>query len=308
MNAPALHTGFSGIWPALMTPLAASLEVDHPKFAAHAHALLRAGCGGITPFGTTGEGPSFSVAERREAIEGLIRSGIPASRIMVSSSAASVSDVVELTRHAVQIGAHGALIMPPFYFKGVSDQGVIDAYRHVIDSVADSRLRVYLYHIPQVTAVGISHKVISTLQRMYPGTIVGIKDSAGEREHSVGLAAAFGPGLAIYVGNELDLPEMGRLGSRGAISGVSNFMPRTVWQLVGEPDHPTTPAQLERMKGLLDVLFGYSLIPALKAVMRNLSGDDAWLRVRAPLVAMTPEQADSLAHSLLELRLDPARD
>lgn len=312
MTAPAsnpdTHVGFSGIWPALLTPLTPSLEVDESRFCAHAHELLRAGCGGVTPFGTTGEGPSFSVRERVQAVEALLRSGIPASRIMVSASAASVVDVIELTRHAMQIGAHGSLIMPPFYFKGVSDQGVIDAYCQVIDAVADERLRLYLYHIPQVSAVGVSHEVIATLMRRYPRTIVGIKDSAGDRTHSVGLAKAFGPDLPIYVGNELDLPEMGRLGSRGAISGVSNFMPRTVWQLVSEPDGASTPAQLERMRALLAVLFKHSLMPALKAVMRNLSGDDAWLRVRAPLVAMTPAQADALARSMLDLRLDLARD
>lgn len=307
MTAPA-STAFRGIWPALMTPLTASLDIDHDRYAAHARRLLDAGCGGVTPFGTTGEGPSFSVSERQAAIEALVAGGVPASRIAVSTSAAALTDVVDLTRHAVRLGTHAALVLPPFFFKGVSDAGIIDFYRRVIERVADERLRIYLYHIPQVAAVGLSHAVIETLLRDYPDTILGIKDSACDRVHSVGLARAFMPDLSVYVGNELDLPEMGRLGSTGAISGLANFMPRVVHQLVTQPDGATTPDQLERVRRLLGVLGGYALIPALKAIMGRLTGDDAWLRVRPPLVALSRAEADALGQALQALALDPARD
>lgn len=299
---------FRGIWPALMTPLDERLDIDHARFAAHARSLLDLGCGGVTPFGTTGEGPSFSVAERRAAIDALIAGGVPADRIIVSTSAAALPDVIELTRHALAVGAHGCLLLPPFFFKGVSDQGIIEAYRHVIDRVADERLRLYLYHIPQVAAVGLSHAVIRTLKQQYPATILGIKDSACERVHSVGLADTFMPGMTVYVGNELDLPEMGRLGSTGAISGLANFMPRVVNDLVCRPDASGTPAQLERVRALLATLGGYALIPALKAVMAQLSGHAGWMRVRPPLVALTADQATTLATQLRPFALDAARD
>ena len=131
---------FSGIWPALLTPLTAELDIDTARFAAHARRLLEAGCGGVTPFGTTGEGPSFSVAERMAGVDALVAAGVPAARILVSTSCAALPDVVALTRHALAIGAHGCLMLPPFFLKGVPEQGVIDAYAQVINRVADDQM------------------------------------------------------------------------------------------------------------------------------------------------------------------------
>ncbi|UUZ63430.1 dihydrodipicolinate synthase family protein [Polaromonas sp. P1-6] len=108
---------FRGIWPALLTPLNADLSIDHTKFAAHCKSLIARGCPGVTPFGTTGEGPSFSMAERKEAIDQLINNGIPANQIMVSTSCAALPETLELTRHAVNAGVHGCLMLPPFFSK-----------------------------------------------------------------------------------------------------------------------------------------------------------------------------------------------
>ncbi len=292
----------------MLTPLNADLSVDHGRLAAHGQALLAAGAAGLTPFGTTGEFASFSVAERRNAVDAMVAAGIPAAKIVISNSAAALPDIVELTRHALAIGAHGCLMLPPFYFKGVSDEGILDCYRQVIDAVADPRLRVYLYHIPQVSAVGLSHHVIATLKREYPEVIVGIKDSQCDTAHSVGLAEAFMKDVRVYVGNELDLPEMGKRGSTGAISGLANFMPRTVHALVTQPTAADTPARRERVAVLLQRLGGYALIPALKGIQATLSGDAAWLRVRAPLVALDAARAAEIAALTRELQLDFARD
>lgn len=295
---------FNGIWPALLTPLTAELTIDHAKFAAHCHALMASGCPGVTAFGTTGEGPSFSMAERKEAIEQLIHNGIPASRIMVSTSCAALPETIELTRHAVRAGVHGCLMLPPFFLKGVSDQGVIDCYRQVIDAMAGMPFKLYLYHIPQVTGVSLSHHVIATLKAMYPQTIVGIKDSACNTAHSVGLADAFMNDLTVYVGFEPDLPEMGRRGSTGAISGLANFMPRLVNRLVAQPDAPTTAAERERVVQLIGLLNDYSLMPALKGIMAILSGDKTWLRVRPPLVALNDKEFKALEATLNTFRID----
>lgn len=304
----ASSPAFSGIWPALLTPLRDDLGVDHARFAAHSVALLAAGCGGVTPFGTTGEGPSFSVAERRDAVDALVARGVPAERILVSVSCAALPDTLALTKHALAIGAHGVLMMPPFFLKGVTDRGVVDAYRHVIDGAADPRLKLYLYHIPQVSGVGLSHAVIAELGRLYPETIVGIKDSACERAQSIALARAFMPPLAVYVGNEPDLPELGRRGSRGAVSGLANFMPRVVRRLVTQPDAPGTRNDLARVERLLALLGGYSLTPALKGIMAAITGERAWLAVRAPLVALSPGELAALERALRAIALDPAVD
>lgn len=305
---PTQPAAFSGIWPALLTPLTADLAIDHARFAAHSRALLAAGCGGVTPFGTTGEGPSFSVAERRDAVDALVAGGIPAKRVLVSVSCAALPDTLALTRHALASGAHGVLMMPPFFLKGVSDQGVIDAYRYVIDGAGDARLRLYLYHIPQVSGVGLSHAAIAELRRLYPRTIVGIKDSACEQAQSIALAQAFMPPLTVYVGNELDLPELGRRGSPGAVSGLANFMPRVVHRLVAQPDAPDTPNDLARVARLLTALGGYSLTPALKGIMAIVTGQRGWLVVRPPLVALSPDEFAALERTIRALGLDPALD
>lgn len=308
MTAP----GLTGVWPALMTPLCADGAIDQARFAAHAQSLIAAGCGGVTPFGTTGEGPSFSVAERRDAVAALIAGGVPASRILVSVSCAALPDTIALARHAQDVGAWGVLLMPPFFFKGVSDAGIVDALAQVIDSVAERPLRVVLYHIPQVAAVGLSHGVIAEMLRRYPRNIVAIKDSQCDRAHSLALADAFmqpgNPTIGVHVGNELDLPALAARGSRGAVSGLANFMPRTVHRLATEPDAARTAADHARVERLLGWLGGYALIPALKAIMAAQTGERGWLRVRAPLQALDAAQFDAFSSQLAAHRLDLSTD
>lgn len=303
---------FTGIWPALLTPLHADLGIDHARLAAHSHFLLASGCNGVTLFGTTGEGPSFSMAERMQALEQLVNNGVPAKQIMVSTSCAALPETLALTRHAVMLGVHGCLMMPPFFLKSVSDEGIIDCYRYVIDSMVkdadNTRFKLYLYHIPQVSGAGLSHHVIATLIGLYPTTILGIKDSACTTAHSVALAETFMKDLTVYVGFEPDLPEMGRRGSTGAISGVANFMPRIVRQLVMQPDALGTAAERERIIALLALLDGYSLMPAFKGIMAILSGDDAWLRVRPPLVALKQDEFKMLKDAINDFSIDMQLD
>jgi 4-hydroxy-tetrahydrodipicolinate synthase len=301
-------TPFSGIWPALLTPLTEALDIDKPKFAAHARALIAAGCHGVTPFGTTGEGPSFSLDERREAIDALVAGGVAAERILVSTSCAALPETVALTRHALEIGAHGCLMLPPFFLKGVPDQGVIDAYRWVIDKVADTRLRLYLYHIPQVAGVALSHAVIAKLKALYPQTIVGIKDSGCQREHSLALADAFIDRVMVYVGNEPDLQTLGARGSTGAVSGLANMVPRLVRRLVTQFEAPEAPRDQQRVLALLDILGGYGLIPALKGIMASLHDDPAWLRVRPPLLALGDAEYKRLAVQMRAYGIDAGAD
>jgi 4-hydroxy-tetrahydrodipicolinate synthase len=299
---------YTGIWPALLTPLDERLNIDIPAFAAHSRALIESGCTGVTPFGTTGEGPSFTVAERRAAIDGLIAGGVPAERILVSTSCAALPDAIELTRHAVEVGAQGCLLLPPFFLKGVPDQGVIDAYAQVIDGVADARLRVVLYHIPQVSGVGLSQQVIRALLARYPQTIVGLKDSGCQREASLAFAQAFMPPLQVWVGNEPDLQTRAARGSRGAVSGVANIAPRLVRRLVSDFDRPSAAADQQRVLALLEILGGYGLTAAFKGIMAILTGQPGWRRVRAPLVAISDAEFDRLATQIRASGLDRERD
>jgi 4-hydroxy-tetrahydrodipicolinate synthase len=302
--AAPVTTPFSGIWPALLTPLTSTLDVDIPLLAKHCLFLLAAGCQGVTPFGTTGEGPSFTVAERKATIDGLIAHGVPAHRILVSTSCAALPDIVELTRHAVQVGAHGCLMLPPFFLKGVPDQGVIDSYRWVIDTVNDERLRIYLYHIPQVAGVALSHDVIRKLKDRYPQTIVGIKDSGCQREPSLALADAFMSEVRVYVGNELDLQVLAAKGSPGAVSGIANVLPRLVQRLVSDFDQPGAAADMQRIKDFLAILGGYGMTAAFKGIMALLHGQPGWARVRPPLVPLDTAETERLAKEIQAFGVD----
>ena len=308
MNKSTTTVPYTGIWPALLTPLDERLNIDIPAFAAHARALIESGCTGVTPFGTTGEGPSFTVAERRAAIDGLIAGGVPAERILVSTSCAALPDAIELTRHAVQVGAQGCLLLPPFFLKGVPDQGVIDAYAQVIEAVADARLRVVLYHIPQVSGVGLSDNVIRKLLARYPQTIVGLKDSGCQREASLAFAQAFMPPLQVWVGNEPDLQTLAARGSRGAVSGVANIAPRLVARLVTDFERPSAAADQQRVLALLKILGGYGLTAAFKAIMAIRTGQAGWRRVRAPLVAISDAEFERLTRQTRAFDLGSERD
>jgi 4-hydroxy-tetrahydrodipicolinate synthase len=304
---PYAH-GWHGIWPAVLTPLTETLDVDHALLAAHCRRLLDAGCAGITLFGTTGEGPSFSVAEREQALERLIASGIPARQILASTSCAALPDTVTLTRHAVQHGCAACLILPPFFLKGVRDQGVIDAYEWVITQVNDPRLKIMLYHIPQISGVGLSVEVIKTLLARHPHNIVGLKDSGCVREDSLAYAQALMPPLQVWVGNELDVQTMAAKGTAGAVSGVANLMPRLVGRLISDAGSARAPAQLERVRALLDVLVPAGLLPAFKAVMAELDQAPGWMRVRPPLVALNAQQAAELQQKMRAIAIDRTVD
>jgi 4-hydroxy-tetrahydrodipicolinate synthase len=205
-------------------------------------------------------------------------------------------------------------MLPPFYFKGIGDAGVLASFRQVIERVwghgTDNAggLRLYPYNIPQLSTAPLSHAVIRSLLEDYPQVIAGIKDSQCDRAYSLSLAEAFMPPLPIYVGNELDLRVLGRRGSQGAISGLANFMPRVVRQLVLEPDGATTDAAEARVITLLQRVGGYALLPALKGLMAAASGEVAWLRVRAPLIPLDADQAQAMAQLARELQLDLAVD
>jgi 4-hydroxy-tetrahydrodipicolinate synthase len=307
-----MKPSYEGVWPALLTPLNEDLSIDIDSFVAHSKSLLDAGCTGVTPFGTTGEGPSFTVAERIDAIDGLIAGGVPAERILVSTSCAALPDVVALTRHAVDAGTYGCLMLPPFFLKAMPDEGIVDAYRWVIDKVADPRLRIVLYHIPQIAGLGLSRYVVHTLLTQYPETIIGIKDSSGNRAGSLAFAKAFMPPLQVWVGNEPDLQTMAAVGSKGAVSGVGNVMPRLLQRLTGSnlpvSSELTSQRDAARVQQFIDILNCYVMTSAFKGVMALLTDNQGWRRVRPPLKALTDDEFFRLTQQLKEFSLDHSID
>lgn len=274
-----------GVWCATLTPLGADGRPDHARLAAHVRRIFSAGVDGIALFGTTGEGQSFSMAERRAGLEALLAAGIEPARVLAGTGCAALPETVELTRHAVSCGCAGALVLPPFYFKDVSVEGVYACYARIADDVADARLRLYLYHIPQVSGVPIAHAAITRLVEAYPALIAGVKDSECNLEHSLRLLAAF-PKLPIFVGYEPHLPAALAAGGAGTICGVANLYPRLIRRLFDracDASHGDDLASVERFVAIAE---SFPLFSAFKALQADLTGDPAWNRLRPPLVPL----------------------
>jgi 4-hydroxy-tetrahydrodipicolinate synthase len=271
-----------GLWCATLTPLGHDGAIDHARLAAHARALFAQGVDGVAPFGTTGEGPSFSIAERRAGLDALLAAGIPASRLVAATGCAAFADAVALTRHAVQVGCSRCLVLPPFFFKDLSDEAVYRYFAALIDAVADARLSLYLYHIPQFSGVAIPPAVVAKLAADFPRVVAGVKDSGGDFTHTKALLAQ-APQLAILVGHEPDLPRLMRAGGAGTICGVANTFPRLVAPLL-KPE--VTREDEHRLAAFVDVIFRFPFLPAFKAIRAAQTDDAAWRTLRPPLFAM----------------------
>jgi 4-hydroxy-tetrahydrodipicolinate synthase len=305
------HVAHQGIWPALLTPMDSCFHIRNDLLTAHSKRLIGAGCAGVTLFGTTGEGPSFSVSERMAALEALIAGGVPASRILVHTSASALPDAIALCNHATALGVHACLLMPPFFFKGVSDDGLVYALSAVFEAVlpVNPDFRVVLYHIPQVSGLDVSTAVVDALTARYPQVVIGIKDSACDEAHSLVWAHRFHPSVQVWVGNEMDLQAMASVGSYGAVSGIANILPHDVAQLLLVPNSQVevkaVADSLARVSVYLDLLNEHGMLPTFKATMAYLSGDDDWLNVRAPLMPLSVSVVDAVKASLLRLDVHP---
>lgn len=283
-----------GLWCATLTPLDRHGAIDAGRFSRHVHDLLARGVEGVAPFGTTGEGPSFSAAERQAGLDVLLAASVPAERIVASTGAASISDAVALTRHALAHGVTRCLVLPPFFFKDVSDEAVFAYFARLVDAVADTRLRLYLYHIPQFSGVPIRPDVVARLAAAFPSVIGGVKDSAGDWSNTAALLAK-APRLDILVGHEPHLPRLMREGGAGTICGVANVYPEVVADLLA----PGAGAAAEaRIDAFLGILFRYPFLPALKAIRAAQLGDDAWHAPRPPWLALPAGERDGLAAAL----------
>ena len=278
-----------GLWCATLTPLGAAGEPDHARLAAHVTRLFGAGVDGIALFGTTGEGQSFSMAERRAGLDGVLARGVGAERVIAGTGCAALTETIELTRHAVTAGCAGALVLPPFFFKGISDDGLYASYARLIDRVGDGRLKLYLYHIPQVTEVPIAHDVIARLLERYPGVVAGIKDSGGDFQHTRRLLARFGE-LAILVGHEPHLPTALAEGGAGTICGIANLYPRLMRRFHDRSLGGGYEEDLQRIETFIARLERYPLLAAFKALLADLTADQAWEALRPPLVPLAAAQ------------------
>jgi len=286
--------GPKGILAAVLTPMDEDLKPNYHAFAAHCHRLLAAGCHGLSVFGTTGEANSLSVNERLAALEGLVDNGVPVETLLPGTGSCALTDTVRLSRAA--LGAAGVLVLPPFYYKGVGDDGLFRFFAEVVERVGDDRLRLYLYHIPQMTGIDLGLPLISRLVDAYPGVVVGTKDSSGDRERIMTLCREF-PDFSVLAGTETLLLETLRGGGEGCISATVNVtsrLARRVHDAHASGKDDEAEALQERLTQVRMSIEAYPVIPALKQLLARLTGDEEWRNIRPPLSGLDERRTKDL--------------
>lgn len=288
---------FGGVNCAAATPVTAEGRPDLPLFTAHCRALLDEGAHGLAILGTTGEANSFGAADRMALLDAALGAGIRGDQLLPGTSACNVAETVALTRHAVQAGARACVLLPPFYYKGASDEGLFRFYAQVIEGVADSRLRVLLYHIPQVTQVPLGHDLIDRLLRAFPGVVVGIKDSAGDLANMRAMVDRF-PGFAVLAGADPLLLPLLQMGGAGCITATSNLRAadlRIVFDLFSHPSRSAeVAAAQDRINAWRTLTNAYVQLPTVKAMLARSRGDLGWLALRPPLVPLAAAECEKV--------------
>ena len=282
-----------------LTPFDDDLSVATDLHVAHARRLIDDGCAGLAPFGTTGEALSVGMDERMDALIALVDADIAPDRLSPGTGLTNLPDTARLTSAAMELGCAGAMVLPPFYFKGVADDGLYAYFARLIEMVGRDDLRIYLYHIPQVAGVGLPVDVVRRLRTDFPDQIVGIKDSSGDWDNTRALLGI--DGLIVYPGSELPLIEALELGAPGCISATANLNAAAIAEIVRlhrDGDVETARARHERVKAFRLTVQGYAPIPAQKRLIADWSGDARWANVRPPLLPTDAEAGRTLAETL----------
>ena len=288
----------TGVLSPVVTPFQADLSPDADRFVGQCRWLLSQNVG-LAVFGTNSEANSLSVEEKIELLERLIGAGLDPARMMPGTGCCALPDSVWLTAHAVKLGCAGVLMLPPFYYKGVSDDGLFRNFAEVIERVGEARLRVYLYHIPPVAQVAITLGLVERLLKTYPAQTAGMKDSGGDWNNTKAFLDAFAKsGFDVFAGSETFLLQNMRHGGAGCISATANVNPGPIARLFDTWRAADADAQQARLDEIRGVFSKFPVIPALKAAIAHYGGDAEWATVRPPLVALTPEQAKALVTEL----------
>src|SRR6476659_4107189 len=300
-----------GVLAPVVTPFKPDLSPDPERLIGHCKWLLSQKCG-LAVFGTNSEANSMSAEERMTLLDALVAAGVYPARMMPGTGCCSISETVELTAHAVKHGCAGVLMLPPFYYKNVSEEGLYRYFSEVVQRVGDARLRIYLYHIPPVAIVGITLRLVERLLKAYPSAIAGMKDSSGDWNNTKTFLAAFAEtarpartGFDVFVGSETFLLANMRSGGAGTISATANVNPAAIHGLYTVASTVSVNVDLESQQTRLNVVREVfsnpkfpSMIAALKQSIAIYANDPEWARVRPPLVELTTDQAKLLAEQL----------
>jgi 4-hydroxy-tetrahydrodipicolinate synthase len=327
-----------GLLAPVVTPFHGDLSPDPERLIEHCRWLTSRNCG-LAVFGTNSEANSMSADERIELLDALVAAGIDPARMMSGTGCCSITETVRLSAHAVKQGCAGVLMLPPFYYKQVSEDGLFHYFSEVVQRVGDARLRIYLYHIPPVAIVGITPRLVERLLAAYPGTVAGMKDSSGDWNNTKAFLDAFsvrsgssGPGASpdfdVFVGSDSLLLANMRGGGAGCISATANVNPAAIHNLYAEfirrncsgacvkrrkekkalGTNASTTTELQDQQTKLDVVRRVfanrkfpSMIAALKQAIAIYRNDAEWARVRPPLVQLNEEQSRELEAELKQI-------
>ena len=300
----------NGVLAASLTPLDENGTPHGPALADHVNTLFDNGCDAALLFGTTGEGLSFSVEERIAALDAVLDAGVPPHRLLIGTGALALPDATRLSKHATEHGVGGVLVLPPFHFTDISDEGLIATYDQLIQGVDAPDLRLYFYHYPNLTQVPVSFFVIETLREQYPEQIAGIKDSSNEWDHQDALCSSF-PDLQVFTGSERHLTPLLRAGGAGCISATVNVTAPLAQQVVRDwqtdAQFASTQSTLTELRTRLSQ---FPTIPALKQLMAWRHDRPAWSAVRPPLAPLDDDEVDRLRslHETLWAEVEQALD
>src|SRR6476660_4257313 len=291
-----------GVLAPVVTPFKPDLSPDPERLIGHCKWLLSQKCG-LAVFGTNSEANSMSAEERMTLLDALVAAGVYPARMMPGTGCCSISETVELTAHAVKHGCAGVLMLPPFYYKNVSEEGLYRYFSEVVQRVGDPRLKIYLYHIPPVAIVGVTPKLVERLLKTYPSAIAGMKDSSGDWNNTKTFLDAFAKdGFDVFVGSESFLLANMRNGGVGTISATANVNPAAIHKLYKQwntaADADQQQAKLNVVREVVSSSKFLSMIAALKQAIAIHENDPEWARVRPPLVELTLEQGELLAADL----------
>ena len=291
------NSKFSGVLAPVITPFKDDLTPDAQLLSKHCQWMLSQGAG-LAVFGTNSEANSLNINEKKHLLDALVTAGIDPSRLMPGTGACALTDAVELTAHATALGCGGVLMLPPFYYKGVPDEGLFAFYSEVIQQVGDSNLRIYLYHIPPVAQVGISLSLIERLCKEYPEIVVGIKDSSGDWSHTQQLNDLGIDDFRVFCGSESFLLQNMQAGGAGCISATANVNPAEIRALYDHWQSDDAEQRQQRLNQIRGIFQSYPMIPALKAATGIFSGEPGWRRVRPPLLSLNDKELANLQQDL----------
>jgi 4-hydroxy-tetrahydrodipicolinate synthase len=290
-----------GVLAPVVTPFTKDLAPDPQRFVAHCRWLLEQGSG-LAVFGTNSEANSLSLDERLALLDFLLDAGIDPGRMMPGTGSCALTDAVQLTDRATKAGCAGVLMLPPFYYKDVSEEGLFRFFSETVERVGDARLRIYLYHIPSVAMVGISPGLVERLLGRYPGVIAGMKDSSGDWTNTKTMLDNFATsGFDVFVGSETFLLANMQHGGIGCISATANVNPAAIDRLFRSWQEADADEQQQGLDAVRGVLSRSAMLPALKAVLAHYRNDPAWVTVRPPLVELAAAQVQALSQGLDEL-------